>query len=62
MEESINALKEKERMIGEIVRKLIVVEIDKTGIVQLDMVEVVVYDMFVVHNLELTLHVDHTRT
>ena len=62
MEESINALKEKERMIGEIVRKLIVVEIDKTGIVHLDMVEVVVYGMFVVHNLELTLHVDHTRT
>ena len=42
MEVSINALKEKKRMQGEIVRKLMVEEIDKTDVVQLHMVEVVV--------------------
>ena len=62
MEVSINALKEKERMQGETARKLMVVEIDKTGVVQLHMVEVAVCEMFVAHDLELTLHVDHTRT
>jgi hypothetical protein len=41
----------------ETARKLTVVEIEKTGVVQLHMVEVVVYEMFVVRDLELTLHV-----
>ena len=57
MEVLINVLKVKERMLGETARKLMVVEIDKTDVVQLHMVEVVVYEMFVAHDLELTLHV-----
>ena len=40
-------------MLEETVRKLMIVEIDKTDVVQLHMVEVVVYEMFVVHDLEL---------
>ena len=40
-------------MLGETVRKLMTVEIDKTEGVQLHMVEDVVYEMFVVHDLEL---------
>ena len=44
-------------MLGETVRKLMTVEIDKTDVVQLHMVEDVVYEMFVVHNLELSPHV-----
>ena len=46
---SEGTLKVKERMLGETARKLMVVEIDKTDVVQLHMVEVVVYEMFVVH-------------
>ena len=57
MEVLINVQKVKERMLGETARKLMVVEIDKTDVVQLHMVEVVVYEMFVAHDLELTLHV-----
>ena len=51
MEVLINVLKVKERMLGETARKLMVVEIDKTDVVQLHMVEVVVYEMFVAHDL-----------
>ena len=40
-------------MLEETVRKLMIVEIDKTDVVQLHTVEVVVYEMFVVHDLEL---------
>ena len=58
MEVLINALKEKERMLEETVRKLMIVEIEKTDVVQLHMVEVAVYEMFVAHDLELrALHV-----
>jgi hypothetical protein len=61
LEVLINALKEKERMLEETVRKLMIVEIEKTGAVQLHMVEVVVYEMFVVHDLELSPPCGHTR-
>mgnify|MGYP001191264438 CR=1 FL=1 len=61
MEVLINVLKVKERMLGETARKLMVVEIDKTDVVQLHMVEVVVYEMFVVHDLKVTPPCGHTR-
>jgi hypothetical protein len=49
-------------MLEETVRKLMIVEIEKTDVVQLHMVEVVVYEMFVAHDLELSPPCGHTRT